>query len=127
MSDNFQASMGGFRLLVEHTDRKGQVSLVPLSRDMQAILLAEAGKNADCRVCAPAAANDMLRTDRDDRRLTAREIEVLDLLVQGMRSKQIAYVLQISVRTVELHRARIMRKRGARNVAALVRMTCTAA
>jgi len=55
--------------------------------------------------------------------LTAREREVLDHLVTGSPHKVIAHALNISPRTVEVHRARIMQKLGARNLADLVRMT----
>lgn len=55
--------------------------------------------------------------------LTAREREVLDHLVTGNPHKVIAHALDISPRTVEVHRGRIMQKLGARNLADLVRMT----
>jgi two-component system response regulator FixJ len=54
--------------------------------------------------------------------LTAREREVVDLLVAGRTSPEIASSLGLSARTVEGHRARIMGKMGADSVAALVRM-----
>jgi FixJ family two-component response regulator len=53
--------------------------------------------------------------------LTAREREVLDHAAKGLHAKEIARVLGISARTVEVHKARIMAKLGARNVAELVR------
>jgi two-component system response regulator FixJ len=48
---------------------------------------------------------------------------VLDHLVTGSPHKVIAHALNISPRTIEVHRARIMQKLGARNLADLVRMT----
>ena len=54
--------------------------------------------------------------------LTAREHEVLDGLVSGHPNKTIAYDLQISARTVEVHRANLMTKMGAANLSDLVRM-----
>ncbi len=53
--------------------------------------------------------------------LTRREAQVIDLIVAGNSNKQIAYRLAISPRTVEFHRAQLMRKMGARNLATLVR------
>lgn len=54
--------------------------------------------------------------------LSPREREVLDLVIQGLSTKQIAHRLAISARTIEVHRQRVMRKMKARNVAELVRL-----
>jgi two-component system response regulator FixJ len=43
-------------------------------------------------------------------KLTAREREILDLVIDGMSTKEMARRLNISPRTVEVHRSRIMRK-----------------
>jgi len=60
------------------------------------------------------------RADYDT--LTAREREVMAMVVAGESSKVIAGHLGISPRTVEIHRARIMEKVHARGLADLVRM-----
>lgn len=54
--------------------------------------------------------------------LTAREIEVLDLLAAGSRNKEIARQLEISPRTVEIHRANMMTKLGANHAADAIRL-----
>jgi two-component system, LuxR family, response regulator FixJ len=54
-------------------------------------------------------------------RLTPREIEVMDLVVQGFTSGAIAARLGISIRTVESYRVQIMDKMQAPSVAVLVR------
>ena len=54
-------------------------------------------------------------------RLTARELEIFDLVVQGYTSHAIGDKLAISIRTVESHRAQIMEKMNAASVAVLVR------
>ena len=54
--------------------------------------------------------------------LTAREREVMDLVVVGKATKQIAIDLRISPKTVEAHRARIMQKMAADSLAELVQM-----
>jgi two-component system, LuxR family, response regulator FixJ len=58
--------------------------------------------------------------------LTGREREVLDQLVIGHPNKVIAANLDISPRTVEIHRARVMEKMQARSLSELVRMAITA-
>jgi len=54
-------------------------------------------------------------------RLTHRERQVLDMIVDGKRNKVIASDLALSQRTVEVHRASVMRKMDVDSVAALVR------
>ncbi|WP_417670555.1 response regulator transcription factor [Roseibium sp.] len=54
--------------------------------------------------------------------LTRREREVLNEITGGASNKEAGRVLGISPRTVEVHRARIMEKLGARNAADLVRI-----
>jgi len=54
-------------------------------------------------------------------RLTPRQHEVLKLIVDGHRSKDIADLLGVSIKTVETHRADIMRRLGVRHMASLVR------
>ena len=54
-------------------------------------------------------------------RLTPREREVADLLAAGETSKSAGRKLGISDRTIEVHRARVMEKMGARSMADLVR------
>ena len=55
--------------------------------------------------------------------LTPREREVLQLVVTGRHNRDIGPALGISVRTVEVHKARLMAKLGVDNVADLVRIT----
>ena len=58
--------------------------------------------------------------------LSSRERMVLDRLVQGTPNKAVAHELGISARTVEIHRAHIMLKMDASNLADLVRAVLTA-
>ncbi len=59
-------------------------------------------------------------TARRLRLLTSREREVLDLIVAGRLNKQIADDLGISIKTVEVHRARVMEKMNVPSLAELV-------
>jgi FixJ family two-component response regulator len=54
--------------------------------------------------------------------LTAREQDVLSRLVEGATNKEAGQQLGISYRTIEIHRARIMEKLGAKNAADLMRI-----
>ncbi|HEY5993529.1 MAG TPA: response regulator [Gallionellaceae bacterium] len=54
--------------------------------------------------------------------LTAREREIMLLTIEGQTSKEIARQLSISYRTVESHRAHILRKTGASNLIELARI-----
>lgn len=56
-------------------------------------------------------------------RLTPREREVFDLVVQGCANKVVAGRLDISQRTVELHRSQVMQKMEAESLADLVRLS----
>lgn len=71
------------------------------------------------------------RRKRDDAishrldQLTQREREVMNLVVVGKLNKQIADELNISMKTVEAHRARVMEKMGVRTLAELVKAVMT--
>jgi FixJ family two-component response regulator len=54
--------------------------------------------------------------------LTPREREVLELLVHGKANKEVAVRLALSEKTVEIHRAHVMKKLQAPNLAALMRL-----
>ncbi len=57
--------------------------------------------------------------------LTPREREVLELITNGQSNKEAGRELGISPRTIEVHRARVMEKLGARNTADLMRIVLT--
>lgn len=58
--------------------------------------------------------------------LSGREREVMEGLILGKANKVIAYDLDISARTVEVYRANVMTKMGARTLSELVRMVMVA-
>ena len=58
--------------------------------------------------------------------LTARQRQIMDLVLAGQPSKNIAADLGISQRTIENHRAAIMKKTGAKSIPALIRLAIAA-
>ena len=58
--------------------------------------------------------------------LTPREREIMDMMIDGNANKVIAIDLNISQRTVEIHRSRVMQKMGTHSLAQLVRMVILA-
>jgi two-component system, LuxR family, response regulator FixJ len=72
-----------------------------------------------------------VRSRREDARrrlatLTAREREVLNLVVAGRANKEIASALGVSPKTVEVHRAHVMSKMCVDSLAELIRVTLLA-
>jgi DNA-binding NarL/FixJ family response regulator len=65
-----------------------------------------------------------LRNDesKNINRLTQREIEIVKLVKNGLKNKEIAATLFISQRTVETHRARILKKLGLKNSISLIKL-----
>ncbi|MEO6565494.1 MAG: response regulator [Casimicrobiaceae bacterium] len=73
-----------------------------------------------------AAEGDHDELERRISSLSPREHEVMTLVAQGLPNKSVATRLDLSTRTVEVHRARVMEKMGARSLAELVRMNIAA-
>ncbi len=62
-----------------------------------------------------------LEPNSEGQSLTARQKEILSLVAQGLTNREIGERLDISVRTVEVHRFNLMRRLRVRNVAQLLR------
>lgn len=75
-------------------------------------------RNALARAAGEARADTLARLAT----LTPREREVLDLIVEGLLNKQVAFALGTVEKTVKTHRGRVMAKMGARSMSALIRM-----
>ena len=92
-----------------------------------AIRTVHAGNIYLCPKVAGLVVKDFLSIRRGDRRempttaLTAREAEVLQLLAEGLTSKTIAYKLEVTDRTIDTYRHRIMKKLGVDSLAAPVK------
>jgi two-component system CheB/CheR fusion protein len=82
--------------------------------------LEQAGDSAKLSAWREAAANSLAG-------LTARQRQVMDLVLAGHPSKNIAADLGVSQRTVENHRAAVMKKTGSRSIPALIRLALAAA
>lgn len=76
---------------------------------------------AELHRCADRRANMHKHAEVEKRlaSLSARELDVLPLLLAGRMNKQIAHDLDVAVRTVEVHRSNILYKLGARNAVEL--------
>ncbi|MDP2357400.1 MAG: response regulator [Beijerinckiaceae bacterium] len=84
-------------------------------------------------VVAALASRPRLRTLLDVKdaentlsRLTPRQVEIVDLIAEGLTSKEIAVRLGMSFRTVDTHRARIMEKLQVSSLAELLRLRLAA-
>lgn len=97
---------------------RGYVPKEAVGADLLAALRALARGKAFFHPSASAAALEEVREDADA--LTPREREILRLIVEGKTSAQIAMLLSLSVNTVVWHRANLMNKAGAHNVAELI-------
>jgi FixJ family two-component response regulator len=100
--------LGAVEFLEKPVDPRGLVEKVreALEKDSARRAVRETAREARRRMAA----------------LTHREREVLRLLVAGLSNKQVAAEMGISVKTVEHHRAHVMSKTAALNVADLVRL-----
>ena len=77
-------------------------------------------------ICAEIQKNitNQMLVDEDDNKLsklTEREIEIIKLIKNGSTNKEIAEILFLSPRTVETHRARILKKLDLKNSLSLVK------
>jgi FixJ family two-component response regulator len=135
--------MSGLRLLEVFQTRRIHVPVILLTGHSDIALAVQALKNgvhdvltkpvsADCLADKLDSAHKLYvdwKRIEDERRkiarrletLTRRELEVLDLMVAGMKNKAIAKRLGISEKTLDIHRSRVIDKMAARTWADLVR------
>ena len=114
--------------IFEHIDRMGRIKQLRLSNETQGLFVAgmlPSNSNRDPGTIDGQSASPDIR--QASQSLTAREWQVFDLLISGLSNKLIARELAISPRTVEIHRAHLMKKMGVRNAASLVRIAMAAA
>lgn len=104
--------------------RAGAIDFI--EKPFESTVLIEAIKNAASELSKIAAGVDVAVINARLSLLTEREREVLTGVVAGLPNKTIGYDLNISPKTVEVHRGNVMAKMEARNLAELVRMALTA-
>ena len=92
---------------------------------LQAVMDASVGKSYLSSEVAGVVIAGCVNRDEEDAPsssvLGAREREALQFIAEGKSSKEIAFAMKISVRTVEMHRRNIMRKLDLHSVAALTK------
>jgi FixJ family two-component response regulator len=137
-------AMSGLQLLKELKRRNNESALIMISGHGNVPMAVEAMKGGAVHFIEKPFDPEVLLelveetrrqfVERDDNRtkarlarelyqsLTAREREVMALLVEGMPNKLVAARLAISTRTAEHHRAAVMRKMNARTLSHLFRM-----
>jgi DNA-binding CsgD family transcriptional regulator len=110
----------------EHVELTCQVARSLAIAIYQARLLeqAQAGRDPFRQLAwqAEATAEKENRAHNLAKRLTSRERQVLQLVFEGHTNRSIGQVLQISIKTVEKHRANLMRKLDTRSLAKLIRV-----
>lgn len=88
-----------------------------------ALLEVYSGKNFICSEIKNIMTEEMMNTENPQQKihsLSVREVEITKMISQGLSSKEIASLLFLSIKTVEVHRYNILKKLGLRNAAALV-------
>jgi DNA-binding NarL/FixJ family response regulator len=111
------------RKMIQH-GALGYVTKTSSSEEMiQAILEVYNNRKYICNDIKNILSNQLLSTDEQVNgfnTLSAREIDVINYIKKGLSSKEIAQELNLSVKTVEVHRYNILKKLKLKNVAAMV-------
>lgn len=105
--------------------KAGAVDFIEKPAD-SAMLLNSIREAIACDAQIRANKDERIKLLRRIRGLTRREREVMKLVVSGKANKEIASILNVSPRTVEVHRSRVMQKMGADSVPELISMAVKA-
>lgn len=101
--------------------KKGAIEFIQKPFDDQELIdKVDEALNIDAEQRHNNAERETIRQRLDS--LTPRETQVLDMILEGNANKVVALELNLSQRTVEIHRARVMDKMQTRSLAELVRM-----
>ena len=101
--------------------KRGAVDLIqkPFKKE-QLLAVVKQALALDVKRTATRRRQSIAKTRYDT--LNPREREVMGLVVEGLANKQVARRLDLSEKTIEVHRARVMAKMGADSLAELVRL-----
>ena len=124
-----RGNWSGQSTLITRADLEVPVSLVLLAHKDEAgkvMFLSTIARDLTQQKQAEDEARERAIADAKLSVLSPRENEVLDLVVAGRPNKAIAAQLSLSVKTIEKHRANLMRKLKVRTVAELVRLAVAA-
>jgi DNA-binding NarL/FixJ family response regulator len=114
VEDVFEA---GAKSYIEKSDASQDlITAIKSLAEHKPFFTAEASETLFAKFLQPARK----QRSRAELKLTTREREIVRLLAQSSTNKEVAAALGIRVRTVETHRATLMRKLGAKSVAGLV-------
>lgn len=133
---NFHGEMRGFDLITEIKNHSPELPVIVISMHAEdAVKTRAMNLGADAYVNKTDPPSEIFKAidqfceppkGGDASGLSRREREIADCVISGQSSREIADRLSISVRTVETHRNRIMKKLGAKNTAHLVSLLKTA-
>src|SRR5436190_780596 len=121
LADDHQVLLAGMKAL--DAEVTGYVLKSQAAQDLLEAIRAVASNNVYLSQGISQVVVDAYRNKngREGSPLTLREREVLQLFAEGHRTRQVASLLNISVKTAESHRGRIMRKLGIHDTVGLVR------
>jgi len=105
-------------ILKTDSDRDLLIAIEALARHKQ-FFTSKATEMVESETSSRGAAKKIPQSFRD--RVTSREREIIQLLCEGKKNKEIASLLSISIKTVETHRTNAMRKLEVHNTSELVR------
>jgi len=111
------AGASGYVLKTD-SDRDLLIAIEALARHKQ-FFTSKATEVIESETSSSGAAKKSPQSFRD--RVTSREREIIQLLCEGKKNKEIASLLSISIKTVETHRSNVMRKLEVHNTSELVR------
>ncbi len=117
------AALGAAGYLIKQTSAHVLAEAIQAVHEGASFFCPLLGKPMPSRNSESRARSESLKSERN--RLSSREVEVLQLVAEGLANKQVATELGISIKTVEKHRQRVMEKLKIHDTAGLTRYAIT--